>query len=503
MAAPVVALDDIHKQFGGVHAVAGVSLEIRAGEVLGLVGENGAGKSTVVRMLAGAVVPDRGTLAIDGRPVRLHGPHDASERGISVIHQELALVESQTIAENLFLGRPRPRRGGLLDWAALRRRAAAACEELGHPLDVDKLVAEATVWERWATALVRALMVRSRVLVLDEPTAAMDDAGAREVHRAIRRARDGGSAVVLVSHRLHEVEALCDRVHAMRNGSSAGELAPGEVRRARLVALITGTDAPPARRARPAAATAGAEAQPPLLRVRELRSGSRLAQISFDVAPGEIVGVAGLVGSGRSRLLRVLGGAEPATGGTIAIDGRRVALRSPRAAARAGVALLPEDRLAEGLIPPLPVAQNINLGGRPSSARVPFVLRHGELRTRARRWIGELGIRSARPGGSAMHLSGGNQQKVMFARALDRSPRVLLLDEPTRGVDVGARAELTAVMRGLGASGAAVLVALSDLEELADLVDRAIVLREGRLVGELSGDELTRQRMLEVCYGGH
>jgi ribose transport system ATP-binding protein len=499
-ARPVLTLDDVHKSFGGVRAVAGVSLQIRAGEVLGLIGENGAGKSTVVRMLAGAVAPDRGTLAIDGQPVRLHGPHDAMARGISVIHQELALVQTQTIAENLFLGRPRPTRAGALDWGALRRRAAAAFEEFGHPLDIDKLVAETTVWERWATALVRALMVRSRVLVLDEPTAAMDDAGAREVHRAIRRAQDGGSAVVLVSHRLHEVVELCDRVHAMRNGASVGELEAGEVRGERLVELITGAEAAPPRRLRTAAP---ATAPPPLLSVRDVRSGSRLSQISFDVAPGEIVGVAGLVGSGRSRLLRVLGGAEPATGGTIAVGGRRVTLRSPRAAARQGVALLPEDRLAEGLIPTLPVAQNINLGGRPSSARFPFLLRYGELRDRARRWIGELGIRSADPGGSVVHLSGGNQQKLMFARALDRAPRILLLDEPTRGVDVGARGELTAVMRGLGASGAAVVVALSDLEELADLVDRAIVLREGRLVGELSGDQLTRKRMLEVCYGDH
>jgi ABC-type sugar transport system ATPase subunit len=482
--------------------VQGVSLHLRAGEVLGLIGENGAGKSTLVRILAGVVAPDRGTIAVDGTPVVLHGPHDAAALGISVIHQELALVASQSIAENLFLGRPRPTRAGAIDWGALRREATAAFADFGHPLDVAKPVAEATVWERWATALVRALMVRSRVLVLDEPTAAMDDAGARDVHRAIRAARDRGTAVVLVSHRLHEVVELCDRVQALRNGAAAGELTGAAIRRELLVELITGAGAPATTPAPLAAAPRSARSGgPPVLAVRDLRSGPHLHDISFSVARGEIVGVAGLVGSGRSRLLRALGGAEPATGGEIAIDGHPVVLRSPRAASRRGVVLLPEDRLTQGLITTLPVSDNINIGGRPTSERFPLAVRHGVARSRAERWIAELGIRSARPAGPVLGLSGGNQQKIMFARALDREPRLLLLDEPTRGVDVGARAELTAVVRALGAAGAAVLVALSDLEELADLVDRAIVLREGRLAGELNGDSLTRQRMLEVCYG--
>lgn len=495
----LLEVDDVHKAFGGVQAVAGASFRLAPGEVLGLIGENGAGKSTVVRMLAGVIAPDRGRIVLDGEEVRLARPHESMARGVSVIHQELQLVASQTIAENVFLGRARPRRLGVLDWGALRARAIAAFEEFGHAVDVDKLVAEATVWERWATALVRALMVDSRILVLDEPTAAMDDAGAKEVHRAIRRARDSGAGVVLVSHRLHEILDLCDRVHVMRNGASAGEIHRADFHKDRLVELITGASHTPSAGRAPTKASS----QPPALKAEGLCVGDRLTGISFDVAPGEIVGVAGLVGSGRSRLLRALGGAEPATAGVLSIHGREVVLRSPRAAARAGIALLPEDRLTQGLVATLSVAHNINIGGRPTSPAAPILIRHRTLRDRAVRWISELKIRSAEPVGSVIHLSGGNQQKVMFARALDRGPKVLLMDEPTRGVDVGSRGELAELVRELGRTGMAVVVALSDLEELAELVDRALVLRDGRLVGELRGDDLTRQRMLEVCYGGH
>jgi len=493
----LLRVEGVAKAFGGAQAVRHASFHVDAGEVLGLVGENGAGKSTVVRMLAGVVAPDAGRIVVGGQAVRLASPHDSARHGISVIHQELELIGSQSIAENLFLGRPRPRRAGALDWRALRARANAAFEAFGHPLDVDQLVADSTVWERWATALVRALMVRSRLLVLDEPTAAMDDAGAAQVHAAIRRAAADGAAVILVSHRLHEVEALCDRVHAMRNGQSVGEMPRAELRRDHLVRLIAG-DAPVTVRRTASAPRPDAT---PVLAVERLTLPHRLHGVSLSVRAGEIVGLAGLVGSGRSSLLRAIAGAEPGLSGELRLDGRPYVPRSPRAAARASVAFVAEDRLSQGLLPILNIAHNIDLGARPAGARRGPLVRHAQLYARAERWIQRLGIASALPGGSVLHLSGGNQQKVLVARALDRRPRVLLLDEPTRGVDVGARAELGAVIRQLGEQGIAVLVALSDLEELAELVDRAVVLRDGRVAGQLAAADLTRQRILEVCYG--
>lgn len=491
-----LTLDRMDKRFGGVHAVKSVSFDIRSGEVLGLVGENGAGKSTIVRMLAGAQQPDSGALLVDGRPLTLPSPRSATLAGISVIHQELHLVESQTIAENVFLGHLRPRLFGAIDWAELRRQARAGFERFGHAVDTETLVGEATAWERWATALVRATLHQSRVLILDEPTAAMDDAGAALVHRAIRQARDHGTAIVLVSHRLEEVEALSDRVVAMRNGAKVGEVKRAELNRARLVELITGRSArqPDARRASSAPGS-------PLLSVRSLSAGVSLRDVSFDVRAGEVLGIAGLVGSGRSRLLRLMVGAERRRAGQILMNGRAVEFHSPRDAQLAGVVMLAEDRLTQGLIGALPVAGNMTLGAPVARrARGLLVDLRGEREFAARR-IRDLRIAGASADGSVLGLSGGNQQKVLFARSLAHQPRVLILDEPTRGVDVGARAELAELVREIAAAGGAVIVVLSDLEELADLVDRAVVLQDGRMAGSLEGETLTRERMLEVCYG--
>ena len=492
----------LSKQFGALQAVRSVDLSVGAGQIVGLVGANGAGKSTLIRMLAGVIAPDSGSIELDGAPVSLRSPRAALEHGIAVIHQELHLVGAQTVAENLFLGERRPHRLGTLDWRATNERARAMFERLGIGIDVMKPVDEATLWERWATTIARALMHERRLLVLDEPTAAMDPDGVDRVFRAIRAAREGGCAVIFVSHRLDEVLALCDRVHVMRDGSSVADLETREASRRRLVDLIVG-DAPQAS-PRPGAqfgsdqTTAEARDDSGLV-VQRLRVAGRAHDVAFRVGPGEIVGLAGLVGSGRSTVLRALAGCERASG-HVQLDGVAVKLGSPEAARARGIGLVPEDRLTQGLIEGFSVAANIAFGMRAERRPRRMIVSHGEEAERARDWISRLSIRGATADAGIQSLSGGNQQKALFARILERHPRVLLLDEPTRGVDVGAKAELLALVEQFAGQGVCCVVSLSDVEELSGIAHRIVVLREGRVVRELGADESDPQSILEACY---
>jgi rhamnose transport system ATP-binding protein len=499
---PRLRIIGLSKRFGALQAVDAVDVTVGAGEILGLVGANGAGKSTLIRMLAGAVEPDAGTIELDGEPVVLRSPRAALQHGVAVIHQELQLVGAQSIAENLFIGERRPGRFGLIDWPQTYATARQMFAELGVRVDVTKPIDEASVWERWATQIARALIHRHRILVLDEPTAAMDPDGVERLFGAVRSVRDDGCAVIFVSHRLGEVMELCDRVQVMRNGASVADLSVEGLTSLKLVELIIGeTSNPQPRTSRGAVRPkpAGANHRAARLEVRSLNVAGRAVDVSFQVVAGEVVGLAGLVGSGRSTVLRALAGGERATGQYL-VDGERVKLGSAAAARARRVALVPEDRLAEGLFHDLTVAANIGFG-RPDVRLRRWLISHPAEADRARHWIDRLAIRGATQHGSVLSLSGGNQQKTLFARVLERQPRVLLLDEPTRGVDVGAKAELLELVEQCAADGVACVVALSDVDELAAVADRVVVLREGRVVRELSAAESNAKAILEACYG--
>lgn len=492
-----IAVDGVSKRFGGVQALRSASLTIGPGQVLGLVGANGAGKSTLIRILGGVIEADAGTIHLDGEEVMPRSPHEALEHGIAVIHQELHLVGAQTIAENIFLGRKRPKRGGMIDWRTLNREASDAFRRMEIEVDVTKPVDEASTWERWATTIVRALMDRRRLLILDEPTAAMDTDEVEKVFRAVRGVRDQGCSVIFVSHRLDEVLDLCDRVHAMRDGQTVADVAAGEQSRQKLIHLITGER--PDELTAPTVVPGGAVPEGAALSVEDLTVARRARSISFKAEPGEIVGLAGLVGSGRSTVLRALAGCERASG-RVRVGDEELKLGSPGSARALRIGLVPEDRIEEGLIHSFSVAENIAFGRRANRESGGLLVRHGSETSCAETWIEKLSIAGGGPDADVLSLSGGNQQKTLFARTLEREVRVLLLDEPTRGVDVGAKADLLGLVEEFAREGGVCVVSLSDLDELIEVSDRVIVLREGTVVTTLTAERLNPNTILEALY---
>ncbi|MBS1678312.1 MAG: sugar ABC transporter ATP-binding protein [Actinobacteria bacterium] len=493
-----LTVDGVSKRFGGVQALRSASFTVGPGQILGLVGANGAGKSTLIRILGGVIGADAGTIRLDGEEVALRSPHEALEHGIAVIHQELQLVGAQTIAENIFLGRERPKRFGALDWRSLNRGAVDAFARLEIEIDVAKPVDEASTWERWATTIARALTDRRRLLILDEPTAAMDNEEVEKVFRAVRGARDQGCSVIFVSHRLDEVLGLCDRVHAMRDGQTVADVAAADQSRQKLIHLITG-ERPEEVEAPPTVAAGGEVPAGAALLVENLTVARRARSVSFRVEPGEIVGLAGLVGSGRSTILRALAGCERATG-TVRVGGEELRLGSPGSARALRIGLVPEDRIEEGLIHSFTVAENIAFGRRVNREAGGIVVHHGAETSCARTWIEKLSIAGGGPEADVLSLSGGNQQKTLFARTLERGVRVLLLDEPTRGVDVGAKADLLGLVEEFAREGGVCVVSLSDLDELVEVSDRVIVLREGAVVGVLTEEKMNPNQILEELY---
>jgi ribose transport system ATP-binding protein len=481
----------IEKKFGGVRALSGVDFTLCAGSVHALVGENGAGKSTLIKVTTGAYAPSAGTITLAGEPVVFRSPQHAQERGVVAVHQEVMLLMHRTVAENVFLGRE-PSRFGVIDRRAMNDRTRALLEELGLDIDPRATLGDLPIASRQMVAIARGASLGPKVLVLDEPTSSLPEPSVALLYDVIGRLRDRGTGIVFISHRFDEIEAVCDTVTILRDGKrvSTGPLAG--LSRLELVCLMLGRrpdevrehETSFARRAAPAPDDA-----PPALRVRGLRRGRALAGVSFDVRRGEVVGLAGLLGSGRSETALALFGAEPPEDGSVRVEGERVDPRSPREAIDAGLALLPEDRARDGIVPELSVRENLTLAVLPRLSRGGFVSR-GREREIVDSFMRRLRIKASSAEQKIRELSGGNQQKVLLARWLCLSPRVLVLDEPTRGVDVGAKAEIQALIGEMSETGLSVLMISSELEELVEGCSRIVVLRDGRSVAELEADEV-------------
>ncbi|MGE0439364.1 MAG: sugar ABC transporter ATP-binding protein [Gemmatimonadales bacterium] len=491
---PAVRFEGITKRFPGVTALDAVTFEVPAAEVHAICGENGAGKSTLGRLLAGIATPDEGSIVLDGRSVRLPNPAAALAAGVAMVHQELALCDNLTVGENLCLGHL-PRRGLLVDRAATRAQAGALLAEIGADLDPDREMSSLSIAERQLIQIASAVGSGARVIVYDEPTSSLGESETAALFALIGRLKARGVTQLYVSHRMAEIFALADRITVLRDGRHVATEEAGRLDEAAVVERMIG------RRLDPFASTRSPHAiRDEALRVTGLSSPGRFEDISFSVRAGEIVGLAGLVGAGRSEVAHALFGLDRAATGTIRVRSRDVAIRSPRDAMALGIGFVPEDRKRQGLVLSMTVRANATL------ATLGAVSRWGVVRRRAERaaadgLLDRLGVRAGAEEAPVAELSGGNQQKVVMAKWLAAGSRILLLDEPTRGVDVAAKAELHGWIDRLAADGVAVVLISSELPELLSLADRIMVLRAGRIVGEIARAAADEARIVRLMTG--
>ncbi|MEV0612349.1 ATP-binding cassette domain-containing protein [Nonomuraea sp. NPDC050404] len=508
---PVLEARGITKRFPGVLALDGVSLALRPGEVHALVGENGAGKSTLIKVFTGVYQPDGGELHHRGAPAAFGTPMEAQRAGISTIYQEVNLVPMMSVARNLLLGREPRGRFGVIDAAAMYGEAERVLAGYGVRTDVRRPLRTLGVGAQQMVALARAVSVDARVVIMDEPTSSLEPREVETLFGVIRRLRDSGIAVMYVSHRLDELYRVCDQVTVLRDGRLAHTGPLAGLERLTLISLMLGRDLNEVRtqgltrfsRDRDGAPDSNpggrehgnGQGPAPVVEARGLTRRHVLDGVDVSVRPGEVVGLGGLLGAGRTETAKAIVGALPLDGGQVLVAGAPLRARSTAAAIRAGVSLLPEDRKAEGIIPTLSVRENIALAALPSLGRAG-VVSEAKIDRVVEIFMRRLRIKAASPHQLVSELSGGNQQKVLLARWLAVRPKVLLLDEPTRGIDVGAKAEVQALIDELAGEGLGVLLISSDLEELVEGADRILVLREGAVVGELSGDEVTEEKIM-------
>ncbi|MBY0687101.1 sugar ABC transporter ATP-binding protein [Microbacterium marinilacus] len=493
MQPPALEVRDIVKRFDGVQALRGVELEVRPGEIHALLGENGAGKSTLIKIITGLYQQDEGEVLIAGEPVDFANVRAAHKAGVVALYQELSIVPTISVAENIVLGDGAPSTLGVVRWDELHRRARAQLTRLNQRIPLRRLAGALSPVQQTMVAVARALMIDAKVLILDEPTAALTDTEIGDLFEVLRGLRDDGVAIVYVSHRLEEVFELCDRLTVMRNGRTIVTKPVAESSIDDVISTMVGREQS---ELYPDRGTAGDEV---VLRVDGL-SGRRVRDVSFEARAGEVIGIGGLAGSGRSELLRLLAGAQRRSDGHVEVAGVSLRRRGVGRALEAGIALVPEERRSQGVILSAPISENVAIanlrtvgpGGIVSGRRVQQL---------ARRALDELQIKASGVRQPVGQLSGGNQQKVVLAKMLARSPRVLLMDEPTRGIDVGTKAEIYRLIRRLAATGTTVVAVSSELPELIGLSDRILVMHEGRVAGVVDAAEADDELLLGYAYG--
>ncbi len=491
---PVLTLEGITKTFPGVKALSDVALELYPGQVTALVGENGAGKSTIVKVLTGIYQPDAGTIRLDGLPVTFPTARAATEAGITAIHQETVLFDELTVAENIFIGHAPRTRWGLIDWPELRRRAVEILDRIDARLDPMMPLKELGIANKHLVAIARALSVDARVVVMDEPTAALSQKEIEELYDLVERLKAEGRAILFISHKFDEIFRIADRFTVFRDGALAGSGLMSDVSESELVRMMVGRSVDhifPARDKAP-----GRE----VLRVEGLSHPTEFDDLSFTLCEGEILGFYGLIGSGRSELMQAIFGITRASSGTVSLDGVALKIGAPADAIAAGIVYVPEDRGKQGAVIGLPIFQNVTLPSLDQTSRQGFLKLAQEFAL-ARTYVERLELRAASLDQDVGNLSGGNQQKVVIAKWLATKPRVIILDEPTKGIDIGSKAAVHAFMAELAAEGLAVIMVSSEIPEIVGMSDRVIVMREGLKAAELTGDELTPEVLVRHAAG--
>ena len=496
MGGPFLEVQKITKRFPGVVALSGVDLQVYPAEILALIGENGAGKSTLMKILAGVQPADEGELLVEEKVVRFSGVQDAQKSGIALIHQELNLAENLTVAGNMFLGRE-PGKFGWIDQGLIERESKRVLEMVGLEVSPETLLSELTIGKQQLVEIAKALSTNAKVIIMDEPTSSLSLRESERLFEVIHDLREKGVSVIYISHRLGEVKKLADRVVVFRDGEIAGMLERNEVDHDAMVRMMVGRDVSQFYQ------RTKHDLGEVVLSVRGLRSVEhRENELDFEVRAGEVVGVAGLVGAGRSEMLAALFGARPALGGDVLVAGKGGLPRSPRESLRRGLALVPEDRKGQGLILDMAVKENISLASLRRDSKGPFLDARKEEELVAE-MTSALSVKTPGSWQLARFLSGGNQQKIVLAKWLALKPKVLLLDEPTRGIDIGAKEEIYLLMEKFAREGMAVLFVSSEMEEIMGMADRTLVMHEGRITGELAREDFSEEAIMELATGGN
>jgi rhamnose transport system ATP-binding protein len=491
---PVLELRGISKSFPGVRALEQVALTLHAGRVTALIGENGAGKSTLVKILTGINQPDAGEVRIDGAPIHFPTAQAAQAAGVTAIHQETVLFDELSVAENIFIGHAPRTRWGLVDWTTMRRRAAEVLARIEVSIDPATRLKDLSIAQRHLVAIARALSVEARIVIMDEPTAALSYKEAEDLFRSVEGLRQAGKAILFISHKFDEVYRIADDYVVFRDGSAVGAGRLAEIDRAELVRLMVGRKVEQVfpKRDHKIGAT--------ILQVSDYRHPTEFDGISFELRRGEILGFYGLVGAGRSELMQALFGVTRPSGGKILLDGKAIGIRAPADAIAAGIVYVPEERGRHGAVLPMPIVENITLPSLRRTARHGF-LRMAEEFALARKYAERLDLRASSLSQPVGTLSGGNQQKVVVGKWLATNPKVIVLDEPTKGVDIGSKAAIHAFMGELAAEGLAIIMVSSEIPEILGMSDRVVVMREGRMVGTFERADLSPEALVRAATG--
>lgn len=498
MAEVLLDIKGLEKTFPGVRALKGVNLTVNKGEIHALMGENGAGKSTLIKVLTGIYQKNGGTICFDGEEINARTPIEANEKGISTIYQELNLVLFQTVYENLFLGREPRTKFGSIDRKAMISEAKRILEELGIEIDVTRPLKNYSTAIQQMVAIARAVSINAKLVIMDEPTSSLDTHEVQVLFRIIRQLKSKGISVIFISHKLDEIFEICDRLTVFKDGEYVGDYDIGELNQLKLISLMVGKDTVELERNKQGYEFANAKV---IAEMKDIRQGMRLNGINIEIKQGEVVGLAGLLGSGRTELAQVLFGSGIPDNGEIFWWGEKAGIHSPADAIKKGMGFCTEDRKTEGIIPHLSVRENITIALLPKLNSFGFV-KTKEQDEIVRSYIDRLKIKTPTPEQAICNLSGGNQQKVLLARWMCMNPKLMILDEPTRGIDVGAKAEIEQLIQEFSKSGISVLMISSEIAELERNCDRIIVMREGRVIGELAGDQISQDKVMETIARG-